>query len=212
MSRVRHLLMDRRGASAAEFALVLPLFLVLLLGIVDAGRLLYELNLIKKATQVGARVAVVTAPVDTSLVTETYVGHDPGTGVLTQGDIIPANALGKIRCDDTQCVCTTAPCKGSRTYNGTAFGVIVNRMDAHYEAIDADNVTVSYLGSGLGFAGDPSGPELSPTIEITVNGPNVPDADKLKFQPITTLLFAEFNLPTVRTSMTGEDQSGDESY
>ena len=47
----------------AEFALVLPVALLFLLGIVDAGRYLYEVNQLEKATQMGARFAVVTDPV-----------------------------------------------------------------------------------------------------------------------------------------------------
>ena len=57
------LIRDERGASAAEFALVLPLLLLLLFGIIDAGRLAWEFNRAEKATQVGARVAVVTDPI-----------------------------------------------------------------------------------------------------------------------------------------------------
>lgn len=204
MRRIRSLLGDRGGASAAEFALVLPLFIVLILGVVDAGRLLWELNTIKKATQVGARMAVVIAPVDTSIATETYVGHDPGSGVLTQGDIIPANALGAIECDDTQCTCTVSPCKGSRVYNSTAFDAVVARMNNHFDRIADTNVTITYSGSGLGFAGDPGGPDLSPTVEVELSG--------LTFTPVTALLFADVTLPPIRTSMTGEDQAGAQSY
>lgn len=206
MTKLRSLLRDRRGASAAEFALVLPLFLILLLGIVDAGRLMYELNLVKKATQVGARVAVVTAPVDPNLSTFSAVGHDPGSGTLTQGDIVPASTLGQIDCDDSTCTCDNGAgnCPWTPGYDGTAFNVVVNRMSAHYSAIGSDDVTISYLGSGLGFAGDPTGPDISPTVEVTVSG--------IEFTPITSLLFATFTLPDVRTSMTGEDQAGDESY
>ena len=54
------LLRDRSAASAAEFALVLPLLLLFLFGIIDAGRFMWEYNRAEKATQVGARVAVVT--------------------------------------------------------------------------------------------------------------------------------------------------------
>ena len=76
------LIRDRRGASAAEFALVLPLLILLLFGIIDAGRFMWEINRAEKATQVGARMAVVTDPVSRGLVNHSYVGQcgepDPG--------------------------------------------------------------------------------------------------------------------------------------
>ena len=35
---------DRRGAGAAEFALVLPLSILFLVGLLDTGRLFYDIN------------------------------------------------------------------------------------------------------------------------------------------------------------------------
>ena len=60
MNGLRAFLRDGRGASAAEFALVLPLFLLFLLGTVDAGRYIWTVNEAEKATQIGARWAVAT--------------------------------------------------------------------------------------------------------------------------------------------------------
>lgn len=203
MIGARRLLRDERAASAAEFALVLPLFILLLLGIIDAGRLMWEINTIKKATQVGARMAVVTGPVDAGISDYSYVGHDPGTGIIiTQGDVVPASVLGEDVCDDTQCTCTG--CDWTVDYDADAFGAIVARMNAHFARITEDNVTVTYRGSGLGFAGDPTGPDISPSIEVAVSG--------VSFQPATSLLFATVTLPTIRTSMTAEDQAGVEAY
>ena len=56
-----------KAASAAEFALVLPLLLILLFGTIDAGRFLWAMNRAEKATQMGARYAIVTDPVSTGL-------------------------------------------------------------------------------------------------------------------------------------------------
>ena len=60
MSVLRRFLHDRRAAGAAEFALILPLFMLILLGTLDAGRYAWEFNRAAKATQVGARWTVVT--------------------------------------------------------------------------------------------------------------------------------------------------------
>ena len=47
------------GATAVEFALVLIIFLTLLLGILDFGRMLFTWNAANEATRAGARYAVV---------------------------------------------------------------------------------------------------------------------------------------------------------
>ena len=44
MRTARHLLRDEGGASAAEFALVLPLLLILLFGTIDVGRYVWSLS------------------------------------------------------------------------------------------------------------------------------------------------------------------------
>ena len=49
----------RRGQALVEFALVLPLLLVLIFGIVDAGRLIYTYNTVANSARNAARVAIV---------------------------------------------------------------------------------------------------------------------------------------------------------
>ena len=49
----------RRGQSLVEFALILPIFLLLIMGIVDAGRLVYTFNTVSNAARQGARIAIV---------------------------------------------------------------------------------------------------------------------------------------------------------
>jgi Flp pilus assembly protein TadG len=53
---------DRRGASAVEFALVLPLLIVLLFGIVEFGLLMYNKAVITNASREGARAGIVFSP------------------------------------------------------------------------------------------------------------------------------------------------------
>jgi len=48
-----------RGAAAVEFALVLVVLLLILLGIIDFGRLLYVNQAVKSASREGARAAVI---------------------------------------------------------------------------------------------------------------------------------------------------------
>jgi hypothetical protein len=48
-----------KGASAVEFALVLPLFLTLVFGIVEAGWLFAQLNDVRHGVREGARLAAV---------------------------------------------------------------------------------------------------------------------------------------------------------
>lgn len=52
------------GAAIVEFALVLTAFLLLLLGIIEVGRVLFTFNSAVEATRRGARIAVVTKPAD----------------------------------------------------------------------------------------------------------------------------------------------------
>jgi Flp pilus assembly protein TadG len=57
----------QRGAAAVEFAIVVSLFFVILLGIIEMGRLLWTWNAAAEATRLGARLAVVCDKNDTSI-------------------------------------------------------------------------------------------------------------------------------------------------
>jgi Flp pilus assembly protein TadG len=70
-----------RGQSLVEFALVLPVFLVILFGIVDAGRLVYMNSVLSQAAREGARLGSVEA----SWMTST----NPGCGAAG-GPVCPA--------------------------------------------------------------------------------------------------------------------------
>lgn len=57
-------LLREDGAAAIEFALVLPLLLILVFGIIDFGRLLYTANTLTSAVREGARFASVQETLD----------------------------------------------------------------------------------------------------------------------------------------------------
>jgi hypothetical protein len=58
MNPCRRLRQGERGAELIEFALVLPLLLLLVLGIVDFGFLFQRLEVVTNAAREGARIAV----------------------------------------------------------------------------------------------------------------------------------------------------------
>ena len=200
------------AASAAEFALVTPLLLLLLFGIIDAGRLMWEFNEAEKATQVGARVAIVTNVLSSGLRDADYEGQTVGTTTIGPGDPIPAGALGTMLCTNTGCSCAVSPCPAVGTFDSTTFNnVIVSRMQLIYPAITASNVQVRYSGSGLGFADNSSSVggggggateqmEVSPLVTVSLTG--------LQFTPVTSLLFASIPMPSFSTTLTAEDASG----
>ena len=193
-----------RAASAAEFAMVAPLMLISMLGIVDVGRFMWEVNQAEKATQLGARFAVVTTPVSNGIVTADYAV----TGSLDSGDLIPASRLGALTCTASACTCvSTCPEITDPSVNSAAFDAIVARMQAFKPDVTAAKVEVTYRGSGFGFAEHtPGGGGGSDTMEIS---PLVTVSLKdLKFEPITCFVLCDFDLPAFATTLPAEDASG----
>ena len=200
---IRRLLRDATGASAAEFALVLPLLILLLFGIIDGGRWLWTYNRAAKATQMGVRFAVVAYPVPPG-VGDSYLG----VGGLTQGDVIPASAFGKITCTNSGCSCTTTPCPTIGTVTAANFTNIVNRMRRFMPEITAANVAVEYSSSGLGYTGNPNGPDLQPMVTVRLGGTGV---TALQFRPIVSLMLGTVNMPRFTSTLTAEDLTGSQS-
>ena len=190
-------LRDERGASAAEFALVLPLLLLFLLGILDAGRFMWEYNRAEKATQMGVRRAVVTDMVPSGLVTYSFALSD---GILA-GTPVPLANFTSTTCNATSCSpCTGSVC-GSIGYNAAAFDAIVETMNDMYPEITDSNVIVEYRNVGLGYAGDPNGPDVAPLITVRLTA--------LTFEPITFMLFGgNITMPDFSAALTLEDGAG----
>jgi len=188
MKRLRRL--DSSGASAAEFALVLPLLMLFIFGIIDAGRFLWEFNRAEKATQMGVRYAAVTDMVPATLATQNFalLNGIPG------GDPVPTSEFDTTSCDTTTCT-------NGWGYSATAFDNIVTRMNYMYPAITDSNVTVEYTNVGLGYAGDPTGPDVAPLVTVRLRN--------MTFQPVVGLIFGlSINMPDFAAGMTLEDGSG----
>jgi Flp pilus assembly protein TadG len=203
MVTLRSLLSDTRAASAAEFALVLPLLILLLFGVIDAGRFMWEYNRAEKATQAGARMAVVTNVVAQGIASTKFAGQTFGGVTLTQGDRVPASALPTVSCNNSSCSCGSCITGIPGTYDSAAFSAVVQRMQYMMPAIQASNVIIEYRGSGLGFAGDPNGADVSPLVTVKLTG--------VQFRPLAFLTFTTIPMPDFATTLTAEDLSGTES-
>jgi hypothetical protein len=199
MMLLKRLVLDDRAAMAAEFAFVLPLMLILIFAVIDGGRFIWEYNRAEKATQMGARMAAVIDPVAGGISTTDFTG----VGGLVAGDPIPASTMPDITCDEAMCACTSCPAGLPGTYNATAFNDVVDRMKDYFPAIAAANVEVVYRGSGLGYAGDPTGPDISPIVTVRLKS--------LQFTPITSFMLTTISMPAFSTSLTAEDMVGNKS-
>ncbi|MEG3155622.1 TadE/TadG family type IV pilus assembly protein [Sphingomonas sp. RB1R13] len=205
----RRLARDRRGGSAAEYAMVLPLLLVFIFAVIDGGRFMWRYNRAEKATQAGARVAAVTQIIPSGLAAS-WVGVTVNGTILTQGDIIPASAIGTIICKkpagtlicDCQSVVAGVTCL---PINTTGWDAIVSRVKLMEPAATDANILVEYRDSGLGYAGDPSGLDIAPLVTVKLKD--------LTFQPASLLIFGKINydMPVFATTLTAEDSVGTHS-
>lgn len=197
---------DCRGSSAAEFALLLPLTLLFLLGMIDVGRYMWEVNRAEKATQIGARWAAATDLIASDLITYNFAG----TSGLTAGDTIPISAFPGVSCTSggggqPTCTCATGgTCGFGLAANATAFNRLVTRMQQIKPDLTASQIAVDYGYSGIGFAGDPTGADVSPLVTVKLQN--------LTFKPMLLVLFSgSVGLPDFSYTVTAEDLLGTQS-
>jgi len=186
----RRLFADRCASSAAEFALVLPLLLAFLIGTIDVGRLMWTWNRAEKATQMGVRYAIVTNMVPATLATQNFALSNGVPG----GDPVPTSQFSQTTCDSTGCT-------NGWGYDATAFAGIVTRMQAAMPEVTAANVEIDYENVGLGYAGDPLGPDVAPLVTVRLKD--------LSFHPMAMMIFdVAIDLPDFRAALTSEDGEG----
>lgn len=214
MSATLIFLRDRRGASAAEFALLLPVFLLFLLGIIDAGRYAWDFNQAEKATQNGARWAAATQIIPGGSATDGLLNYSFAvSGGVAQGTVVDSTAFPGVYCQTSSgptpvVGCT---CKGTCDFSvaidstaQTAWDALVTRMQGIYPGLTASNIRIDYDWSGLGFSGDPNGPDVAPLVTVSLR-----DAE---FSPLTTMLFdVDLPIPSASYTLTMEDGQGTES-
>lgn len=191
------------GAVMVEMTIVMTLLFALTLGFVDFGNAFYQWNAADKAVQVGARLASISDPVATGLLT--------AAPTATPGAPVVAGAYGPL-------VCTSAggaSCPGfsaanfSRIFRGdTAVtnddacpqptGTQRPGMCHFYPFLTRANVVVTYAASGLGYQTRQGGPV--PTVTVRLQNVN------FRFFFLSGLMgFANITMPSMLSTVTGED-------
>ena len=203
---------DEDGSVLVETTVMLVILLVFVLGSIDFLMAMYQWNAASKAVQVGARIAAVSTPVANGLtgITGLEGGADPG-------DFPPPPFATR--------TCTGASggsCIGGGTYNAAAMNRIVFGRGGAASCVPAtspyamgmcnafprvrpENVVVSYIYSGLGFAGRPPNADgISAVPTVTVSLQNL----TFQFFFLGDLMgFSNMTIPPLTTTITGEDLS-----
>jgi Flp pilus assembly protein TadG len=104
--------MRARGQSLVEFAVVLPIFLVLVFGIIDGGRAIYAYNQMSQMTRTVARVASTTCFTTTP-------ACDDGSGAIA--DVISTQAAGNLSSVNWTVSCINPTTKAPPTNTGSDF-------------------------------------------------------------------------------------------
>lgn len=187
-----NLLRKSEGTTSVEFAMIMIVLFILIFGITDFARMLWQWNSVAKATHWGARYAIVSDVAASGLATFDCLVAAGGNGVPCPLSSVNPNPV----------ICKSSGCNGYGPLDEAAFTAIVNAMKRINSRIDATNVTVEYRHVGLGFAGNPYGPDIVPTVTIKLSG--------MVFQFLTPGLsgITSVSLPDFRTTLTGEDLSG----
>lgn len=166
---------DEDGSTLVEFAVVMPLFLLILFGLIDFGRLGFEYVMANKAIQLAARIAVARPPACVDVPGVPNVPNTNMRGPVANGSIPPYFGTN---CRTAANVCAnpgTSVCDG-KVSNATVaeiWGAVSALMP-----IDAvpSNLRFTYtFTSDLGFLGGPYVPMV--TVEI----------QNLSFQFVTPL-------------------------
>lgn len=193
---------DTSGAVAAEFAMIVPVFVILFLAIIDTGMWMWAHNRAEKAAQAAVRHAAVIDFVPTDLATTNFASAYN----IPSGNLIPIGTIAPINCGGP----LGSGCSAFG-WDGTAYNAILARARQQFPELTAANLRVRYEHVGLGYAGDPNGADVSPmvTVEIVDDDP-----DNRLFNPIILSLIRPqgFSLTGVQASMTMEDGEGSISY
>ena len=191
------------GSATVEFVTIMPFFMIVALLVMEVTLAMYWWKAAEKAAYIGARAAVVSAPVATGL---------PATNrrkdsTVTYGS--PCSSTGTDPCgggfctgDGTGCVTTLTCTAGTTGCDSAAFTRVLTAMQSIFGVIKASQVTITYRYIGLGFAGG----QVAPLITVKLSG--IPF--QTGFVGIVGNLLGDkghplVTLPDMTATLTGED-------
>jgi Flp pilus assembly protein TadG len=137
----------RRGQSLAEFALVLPVFLLILFGLLDLGALVFSDNVMSQAAREGARVASTEAgwigkadvscgqPGGPVCPTAAVFATDVTNAVMRSTSGLTSGVTVYVRCDPASSPPTGAWTTGSCAANNTAGNLVSVRIVYSYRSL-----------------------------------------------------------------------------
>jgi Flp pilus assembly protein TadG len=188
-SHISRLVRDQRGTTAVEFGLICLVFVSMLLGVIDMGRLAWRVNTAKAATREGVRLAVV------SPIVSTYMDDYDGVSTLGGGTVVPDMAFV---CSGAGSTCAGP---GDAGFDAATFGAVVAKMQAYDPDVTAANVVITYRHVGLGKVGNPYAPDMEPLVTVSLTG--------MTFQSAALQIFGvqPFTLPNMASTLSGESLS-----
>ena len=170
MMWLARLVRDRRGAAAAEMALVAPLLCTILIGSVELGSLFYNEHVLTKAVRDGARYAArqgfsyygtsstCASPTDAAMIGN--VRQLVRTSLLSGTDRFSDIQDGDITVS-ANCLASVSSQSMTGIYRGRTAGAPVVRVDAVVDYVPV-------IGSAFGFSG--VGVQLHASQEAAVMG------------------------------------------
>ncbi|MEH6833888.1 MULTISPECIES: TadE/TadG family type IV pilus assembly protein [Falsihalocynthiibacter] len=200
LARIVEFWRNERGATLVEFAIALALFLLLLFGMIDFGRLAYHRIAAEKAMHIAARLAAVRPAACAGL---------PSINARGSTSVVPKPRFGT-SCGAGANICATQAalvCTGSAT-NATASEIWARINAILPPGVAIDDLQISYtFDPNLGFLGGPYVPLVTAELvgaTFTFISP-LGQLASLAGGSAPSGLGGTINFPSMSVSLPGED-------
>lgn len=188
---------DDAGSVLVEFAVVLPLFLILLFAVIDFGQIYLRWILAEKATHLAARLAVVRAPICPGV----PVFNDRAAGVPQILPFGTSCAAEPGLCADPGLI----TCTGDAAV-GDSFDDIIGIAGGFLPtSAVAGNIRLTYSFANLGFLGGPYVPLVSVELEGDIDVPFITPLGPLLQAFYSGNGLADPSMPSMRATLPAED-------